>query len=73
MLPTKEEMFDWLIENKITIEYHRPIRWVKEDGSEFYCNFTMNTTTSRFSPAPTVEEAIIESMKMYKNGKWVLT
>lgn len=73
MLPTKEEMFDWLIENKITIEYHYPVKWIREDGSEFYCDFTMNTATSRFSSASTVEEAIIESMKMYKKGKWVST
>lgn len=70
MIPTKEEMFDWLIENKISIEYHYPTTWIREDGSKFSCNFTMNSPTSRFAAAPTVEEAIIESMKIYQKGKW---
>lgn len=55
---TKEQMFDWLNTNKISVQYERPTRFTREDGSTFICDFILSSNTTQFAPAESLEEAI---------------
>lgn len=55
---TKAEMFDWLDSNNATI-YRQPMsKWTREDGSEFYSNFTLCSGQTQWPAFPTLSEAV---------------
>lgn len=55
---TKEEMFDWIVENNAQILRSPKMLWTREDGSTFYSNFTLSSGNTQWSAAETLEEAI---------------
>lgn len=66
---TKSEMFDWMLENRISIQYCVATKWTREDNSYFYCDFIISSPTTQFSGYPTVTEAILEISSWYKWDK----
>lgn len=63
---TKEQMFDWLVDNRASIQYHPLTRWEREDGSVFYSNFIMSANGTQFGPAESLEQAIKEAQEVLK-------
>lgn len=55
---TKEEMFDWLVDNNAQIMRGPSMKWTREDGSTFYCNFTLAAHNIQYPAFPTMVEAI---------------
>jgi len=60
---TKSEMFDWLVDNRISIYYHPRTKWTKESGEVFYSDFVLSSATTQFAPAESLELAIIQAKK----------
>lgn len=60
----KDEMFDWLSENKVSVSYHPYSKWTREDGSAFYSDFVMSAGGIQFAPAESLEQAIIEAKRI---------
>lgn len=58
---SKEQMFDWIVENNATIDRCPSSVWTRLDGTTFNCNFTLSAGNTRYSAAPTLEEAIQEA------------
>lgn len=55
---TKEQMFDWIVENNASIDRCPAMVWTRTDGTTFKCNFTLSAGNTQYAAAPTLEEAI---------------
>ena len=55
---TKEEMFNWIVDNNAQISRCPTSLWTREDGSKFYCNFGLSSRDTQWPAAPTLAEAI---------------
>ncbi len=62
---SKEEMFEWLIKNRISIFYYPKTKWTREDGTEFYSDFTLSSPSTQFGAYETIEEAIKDIAEWY--------
>lgn len=56
---TKEEMFDWLVNNNVQIMREPPMKWTKPSGETFTCNFTMSANNTQYPAFASLEEAIL--------------
>lgn len=63
---TKEQMFDWLVINSVSIQYYPLTRWEREDGSVFYSDFIMSAHGTQFAPAESLVQAIKEAQEILK-------
>ena len=58
---SKEQMFQWIVENNATITRGPYIVWTRLDGTTFKCNFTLSAGGTQYGAAETLEEAIQEA------------
>jgi hypothetical protein len=55
---TYEELFDWIEENNASVIRGPNTKWTREDGSQFYSNFSLCSHNTQWPAFPTLKEAV---------------
>jgi DNA/RNA-binding domain of Phe-tRNA-synthetase-like protein len=62
---TREELFNWMLSNKISISYNSPMTWVDADGTKWKSNWVVSDGTTQYATLKTLEDTLQEAYRVW--------